>query len=140
MADMFRRPTCVALWLSLVMMALAPVALAQQPRPDNSQVNKRDRTASQPTADQQKNDRSDILITRNIRRAITADKNLSTYGHNVKVITQHGDVTLKGPVRTAEEKNVIEAKATDIAGAGHVTNEMSVAPVQAKRRTTKAKL
>src|SRR5437764_187857 len=123
MARMFGPPARVALWLSLVTVALVPATWAQQPRPDNTQVNKRDRAASQPTADQQTNNRSDVTITREIRRAIVKDKSLSTYAHNIKVITKHGDVTLKGPVRTEEEKKVVEAKATDIAGAGHVTNE-----------------
>jgi hypothetical protein len=31
-----------------------------------------------------------VAITRDIRKAIVADKQLSTYAHNVKVITQHG--------------------------------------------------
>ena len=120
----FKRSARIALWFSLVTAAIAPAALAQQP--DNTQVNKRDRSTSQVTADQQKNNRSDVSITRDIRRSIVADKSLSTYAHNVKVITQHGDVTLKGPVRTEEEKKAIEAKAADIAGAGHVTNQLSV--------------
>ena len=134
MIGAFGRAARVTLWLSLLSVGLASSALGQQPRPDNTQVNKRDRAGSQPTADQQKNDRSDVTITRNIRRAIVQDKSLSTYAHNVKVITQHGDVTLKGPVRTEEEKKVVEAKATDVAGAGHVTNRISVTNAPAKRR------
>ena len=102
---------------------------------DNTKVNKPDQAAGRPTADQQNNSKSDVAITRAIRRALIADKNLSTYAHNVKVITQHGDVTLKGPVRSAEEKNVVEAKATDVAGAGHVTDQISIAPSQPKPRT-----
>jgi len=61
-----------------------------------------------------------------IRKAIIADKSLSTYGHNVKVISEHGKVTLKGPVHTAEERSNIEAKATEIAGDGNVVNRISV--------------
>ena len=60
------------------------------------------------------------------------DKALSTYAHNVKVIAQDGQVTLKGPVRSDDEKRAVEAKATEVAGAGHVTNEMSVAPAHSK--------
>jgi osmotically-inducible protein OsmY len=126
------RSVRAALWLSLVTLSLAPAAFAQQTRPDNTAVNKRDRAALQPTADQQTNNRSDVSITRDIRRAIMNDKNLSTYAHNVKIITQHGDVTLKGPVRTEDEKKIVEAKASDVVGADHVKNEVSVAP--AKRR------
>ena len=61
------------------------------------------------------------------------DKALSSYAHNVKVIAQDGQVTLKGPVRSDDEKRVVEAKATEVAGAGHVINEMSVAPTRSKR-------
>ena len=57
-----------------------------------------------------------------------ADKSLSSYAHNVKVITTNGSVTLKGPVRTDEEKSAIEAKATEVAGAGNVTSELTIAP------------
>jgi len=57
------------------------------------------------------------------------DKSLSTYAHNVKVISQNGVVTLKGPVRSEEEKRAIEAKAMDVVGSnGKVNNEMSVKP------------
>jgi osmotically-inducible protein OsmY len=112
-------------WLSLLAFAPAPSALAQQ-RPDNTKVNERDRSPSQPTADQQKNNRTDVTITRDIRRAIVKDKQLSTYAHNVKIITQQGQVTLKGPVRSDAEKRTVEAKAAEIAGASHVTSEVSV--------------
>ena len=61
------------------------------------------------------------------------DKALSSYAHNVKVIAQGGQVTLKGPVRSEEEKQNVEAKAVEVAGAGHVTNQMSVAPSKPRR-------
>jgi len=68
---------------------------------------------------------------RSIRQALMDDKELSTYAHNVKIITAAGQVTLKGPVRTEDEKRAVEAAAVKVAGAGHVTNQMSVA--KAKR-------
>ncbi len=98
----------------------------QQPAPDNTKINKRDRAPSQPTADQAKETSSDRNTMQQIRKAIMADKSLSTYGHNVKVISQHGKVTLKGPVHTEEERRNIEAKATEIAGVGNVANQLSV--------------
>ena len=61
--------------------------------PDNTKVNERDRSKSQPTADQAKNTLSDRDIMQNIRKAVVADKSLSTYGHNVKIISTHGKVT-----------------------------------------------
>ena len=100
----------------------------QTPQPDNSKMNQQDRNPNEPTADQQKADRSDREITQQIRKSITSDKSLSTYGHNVKVITQNGMVTLKGPVRSEEEKKAVEAKAAEVAGADKVTNEIDVQP------------
>jgi osmotically-inducible protein OsmY len=100
----------------------------QQPAPDNSKTNKRDRDKASPTADQQKMNPTDRELTRKIRAALHQDKSLSTYAHNVKIVTQDGRVTLRGPVRSDEEKAAIESKATEVAGAGNVTNELEVAP------------
>ncbi|MGA8618561.1 MAG: BON domain-containing protein [Candidatus Sulfotelmatobacter sp.] len=100
------------------------------PQPDNTKINQRDRNSSEPTADQQKMNTSDREITKQIRQSIEKDKTISTYGHNVKIITQNGMVTLKGPVRSDEEKKAIEAKATEVAGPDKVTNEMDVKPKQ----------
>jgi len=105
----------------------------QQPTaPDNTKVNKQDRNTGAPTADQQKNNRSDIEITAQIRKLLTNDKTLSTNAKNVKVITQNGDVTLRGPVGSAEEKKNVEAKATEIAGATHVKSEIQIAAKQSE--------
>ena len=120
----------VGLWLSLAALAAAPASA--QIKPDNTKTNERDRDTAQPTADQQQNNETDLAITRDIRRAIIADKSLSTYAHNIKVITQNGAVTLKGPVRTEGEKQSIEAKAVDVAGAGHVTADVSIVPETTK--------
>ena len=97
-------------------------------RPDNSRTNRRDRDRSAPTADRQKMSATDREVARKIRVAIHEDKSLSTYAHNIKIISRNGRVTLKGPVRSEEEKTTIESKATEIAGAGNVTNELEVAP------------
>ena len=55
---------------------------------------------------------------------------LSTYAHNVKIITQNGQVTLKGPVRSEDEKKAIEAKAAEVAGENKVSSELNVKPQQ----------
>lgn len=96
--------------------------------PDNTGVNKRDRQAGEPTAEQQKNNRSDLETTRLIRRAVVTDKALSVYAQNIKIIVEHGVVTLKGPVRSEEEKQSIEKKAAEIAGAAQVKNQIEVTP------------
>lgn len=117
-----------ALALVILIGASAYVVQAQDEpaKPDNTKVNKRDRSKGEPTADQQKENANDRQLARKIRRAIVTDKSLSTYAHNVKVIVQDGAVTLKGPVHTEEEKHAIEAKAAEVAGAGKITNEISV--------------
>jgi hyperosmotically inducible periplasmic protein len=112
----------VALFLSLGFVASARAQ--QNCAPDDSKVNRQ----NSPTADQQKMNPADRELTRKIRRAIVADKSLSTYAHNVKIITQDGKVTLKGPVRSDDEKNNVVAKATQIAGDGNVTDQIEVKP------------
>jgi hyperosmotically inducible periplasmic protein len=99
---------------------------ASQTQPDNTKVNQRDRNKAQPTADQGKNNKSDREIMKEIRRSVVSDKSLSTYAHNVKIISQGGKVTLKGPVHTEEEKKSIESKASAVAGDGNVTNQLTV--------------
>jgi osmotically-inducible protein OsmY len=102
------------------------VQAQDEPKPDNTKVNQRDRSANQPTADQQKNNVSDRDLTKQIRRKIVEDKSLSTYGHNVKVISQNGMVTLRGPVHSEEEKRAIENHAAEVAGRDRVKNEIEV--------------
>jgi len=106
---------------------------AQPPAADNTKTNQRDRAKSEPTADQAKNTVSDRDIMQKIRKSIVDDKSLSTYAHNVKIISQNGKVTLKGPVRSDEEKNAVEQKATEVAGAGNVTNEITIKAGRAKK-------
>jgi hyperosmotically inducible protein len=94
-----------------------------QTQPDNTGVNKNDTAV---TADTQKNNQGNRYLTQQIRKAVIADKTLSTYGHNVKIISQEGTVTLKGPVKSEDERKNIVAKAEQIAGAGRVTDQLSV--------------
>jgi hyperosmotically inducible periplasmic protein len=99
----------------------------QQPA-DNTKTNQRDRSQSEPTADQQKENSSDRALAQQVRRALVKDKSLSTYAHNIKVIAQNGVVTLKGPVHSDQEKQAIEAKAAEAAGgADKIKSEIDVA-------------
>jgi osmotically-inducible protein OsmY len=95
---------------------------------DNSRSNKVDPSNTSMTADAQKNDASDRTITQRIRQSLMADKSLSTYAHNVKVVTVNGRVTLNGVVRTDEERATVESKAVSVAGQGSVENQLKVAP------------
>jgi osmotically-inducible protein OsmY len=73
---------------------------------------------------------SDRALTQTIRKAIHHDKSLSSYGRNIKIFTQHGKVTLRGPVQSEEEKGNLEAKAARAAGQENVSNELKVAPLK----------
>lgn len=114
------------------LLATGTLAIGQDasPAPDNTKTNERDRNAMAATADQQKENRPDRDITRDIRRSITQDKSLSTYARNVKIISQNGMVTLKGPVQSEGEKGAIEAKAAEIVGKDKVNNQLEVQPKQ----------
>jgi len=113
-------------------LAMAPFAFGQAPA-DNTKVNTRDRQPGAVTADQQKNNLTDREVTQKIRQSLMKDKDLSTYAHNVKIVSQNGQVTLKGPVRSEAEKQTVEAKAVEVTGAGHVVNELSIAPAKTKK-------
>ena len=94
-----------------------------QTSPDNSAANH----AQSSTADQQSEAASDRMLTKKIRQALIADKSLSTYGHNVKIIAKEGSVTLKGPVHSEEDKQTIASKAESIVGSpDKVTNQLTV--------------
>jgi osmotically-inducible protein OsmY len=119
-----RTKTCVTVFLA----ALSTVGIASsQTQPDNTRSNKGDADKSAVTADQQKMNASDRTLTQKIRKAVMADKSLSTYAHNVKIVSQNGMVTLKGPVRSDDEKRSIVGKAAEAAGGPEkVSDQMSV--------------
>ena len=100
---------------------------------DNTKANKTESKGT--TADQGKNSTEDRTLMQKIRQSVMADKSLSTYAHNAKIIATNGKVTLKGPVRSETEKQSIEQKATEIAGAGNVTNELTIKPAKSKKGT-----
>jgi osmotically-inducible protein OsmY len=115
----------LALGVSLLVILVPRHVDAQHPAPNNTSINK-DRIG--PTADQQKMNRSDRAITQKIRKAIHHDRSLSTNGRNIKIFIQDGKVTLRGPVRSEEEKGNLEAKAANVAGQENVSNQLEVAP------------
>jgi hyperosmotically inducible protein len=116
----------VATTIAIGLLTICGGAQQVPPAADNTKVNQRDKSSGEPTADQGKNNANDREIMQKIRKAVMDDKSLSTYAHNVKIISQDGKVTLKGPVRSAEEKQTIEQKAAGVAGAGNVTNEITI--------------
>jgi osmotically-inducible protein OsmY len=117
----------IALTILFSVATLTCYGQASDTKPDNTKVNKRDRSSGEVTADQQKADAADRDLTKKIRQSVIADKTLSTYAHNIKIISQNGAVTLKGPVKSDDEKKAIVAKAVAVTGsADRVTDQMSV--------------
>ncbi len=118
---------CASGVLAIGLAVCAPVAYSQETAPaDNTKVNKQDRGEGALTADQAKNNTSDRELMQKIRRSIVKDDSLSTTAHNVKIIARNGKVTLKGPVNSEAEKQTIEQKATEVAGSGNVTNQITI--------------
>jgi osmotically-inducible protein OsmY len=93
---------------------------------DNTVVNKRDadRELTRTPIDQNEN-KTDVNITAEIRKRVTGTE-ASINAQNVKIITQDGKVTLRGPVKNEDEKKMIERMALDVAGAGNVNNQLEV--------------
>jgi len=130
--------------LTIVAWALAPalafsgVALGQSSNappqstskaavaPDNSKSNKVDQSNKSPTADDQKDNMSDLKITQAIRRSVMADETLSTYAHNAKIVSVNGTVTLNGVVNSQAESANLAQKAEQVAGSGHVVNKLKI--------------
>jgi hyperosmotically inducible protein len=115
--------SCLLLGASMPAKEMPPQDTPQT-APDNTKANQN----TTPTADQQKMNPADRDLTKKIRMALHDDQSLSMYAHNIKIISQDGKVTLKGPVRSEDEKAAIEAKAVAVAGEGNVTNHLHVAP------------
>jgi hyperosmotically inducible periplasmic protein len=131
MSKMFTPSRTAAVACALFLLCATPLVVNAQDQssspsqtaPDNTARNKDHAT----TADQQSANKSDTDITRDIRRSIVSDKSLSTYAHNVKIITQNGAVTLKGPVNSAEEKQTVASKAAEVVGGpDKVTNQLTI--------------
>ena len=111
--------------LAILCSASSLSALAQSSQagaPDNSKQNQ----MQTQTADTQSNAKSDRMTTAQVRRALMADKNLSTYAHNVKIMTQNGEVTLKGPVKSDQEKQQVATDASSVVSPDHLANQLTV--------------
>ena len=122
-----RRTVAVSAVLAFVFSVSPSLSLAQTGQstsPDNSGVN----ADHKKTADDQPNSSNDRLTTAKVRKAITADKELSSYAHNIKIITMNGKVTLKGPVKSEEEKQRIITDLANVIPAEDVTNQLTVKP------------
>jgi len=105
----------------------SPPASSSSTAKDNTRVNERDRSDAVKTPIDQNENQKDIDVTANIRKRVV-DTKLSLNAQNVKIITQNGKVTLRGPVKSDDEKKQIEQIASDVAGVGNVDSQLEIQP------------
>jgi hyperosmotically inducible periplasmic protein len=107
-------------------LSLAALAGDEKAKPDNTATNERDRSGETKTSGDQSNSSADLETTQAIRQALMKDGELSTTAKNIKVITANGHVTLRGPVKSAQEKAKIDQLAKSAAGGAQIDNQLDV--------------
>ena len=93
---------------------------------DNTARNARDSSGKTVTPMAQSENEGDRAITQRVRKAVVDNDALSTNAHNVKIVTDNGVVTLRGPVDTAQEKNTVVAAAQMTPGVKRVDDQLEV--------------
>src|ERR1043166_2166491 len=121
---LMKRPLLVLTCLSTV--SLAAIAADDKTKPDNTAINERDRSSETQTSGDQSNSSADLKITQAIRQALMKDSELSTTAKNIKIITNNGQVTLRGPVKNAQEKAKIGQLARPAAGGAKIDDQLDV--------------
>ena len=122
---MFMRRTLLVL-ACLTGLGFAAIAADENTKSDNTATNKRDRSGETKTSGDQSNNSRDLQITQTIRQALVKDGQLSTTAKNIKVITENGQVTLRGPVKNAQEKARVSKLAKSAAGGAHIVDQLDV--------------
>jgi hyperosmotically inducible periplasmic protein len=107
-------------------LTLATLAADDKKAPDNTATNERDRFGETQTSGDQSNSSADLKITQAVRQALMKESELSMTAKNIKVITSNGQVTLRGPVETAQEKTKINQLASSVAGGARIDNQLEV--------------
>jgi hyperosmotically inducible periplasmic protein len=121
---LMKRTILVLACLSTV--SLAAIGADDKTKPDNTATNERDRSRETQTSGDQSNSSADLKITQAIRQALMKDSELSTTAKNVKIITNNGQVTLRGPVKNAQEKAKIDQLARSAAGGAKIDDQLDV--------------
>ena len=106
--------------------SVAAMASDDKTKPDNTAINERDRSRETQTSDDQSNSSADLKTTQAIRQALMKDSELSTTAKNIKIITDNGQVTLRGPVKNAQEKAKIDQLARSAAGGAKIDDQLDV--------------
>ena len=120
---LMKRTLLVLAFLSTV--SVAAMAADDKTKPDNTAINERDRSRETQTSGDQSNSSADLKTAQAIRQTLMKDGELSTTAKNIKIITENGQVTLRGPVKTAQEKAKIDQLAKSAAGA-HIDDQLDV--------------
>ena len=121
---LMKRTLLVLACLSTV--SVAAMAADDKTKPDNTAINERDRSRETQTSGDQSNSSADLKITQAIRQALMKDNDLSTTAKNIKIITDNGQVTLRGPVKNAQEKAKIDQLARSAAGGAKINDRLDV--------------
>lgn len=116
---------------TLVLVAVTAVTMTataadEKTNADNTAINKRDRSGETNTSGDQSNSSADLKVTQDIRRALMKDGELSMTAKNIKIVTADGQVTLRGPVKTAQEKTKIDQIAKSAAGGAQIVDQLDV--------------
>ena len=118
--------TFLALSLILTLGITAIAADENQADADNTAKNQRDRSGETKTSGDQSNSPEDLKTTQAIRKALMKDSSLSVTAKNIKIVTADGQVTLRGPVKSADEKSRIDQLAKASAGKAKIDNQLEV--------------
>ena len=116
----------VALGLCTALAGALPAFAAEPKDADNTAKNVRDRDDKTPTPMDQGGSEGDRTITAEIRKQVTDSDALSMNAKNVKIITQDGVVTLRGPVKTTQEKTTVASIARKATGVKRVDDQLEV--------------
>lgn len=136
-SEVNRKLVPLALWICLtsgnLVQAQTPQASSEEAskpklsqQPDNTKKNTRDQKPESVTPVEQSNNKADIEATARLRQLVVKQKGLSVDAQNVKIITKDGEMWLRGPVKTTEEKQLIERLAKKAAGKRTVKSEIEV--------------
>lgn len=101
-------------------------AASDSAQADNTKRNSAEQNKNTDTAEKQSNSKDDLALVQKIRQAVEKESSLSMNAKNVKIIVRDGQVTLRGPVDSEQEKATIGDKASDIAGKDKVDNQLEV--------------
>ena len=121
---LMKRTLLVLACLSTV--SVAAMAADDKTKPDNTAINERDRSRETQTSGDQSNSSADLKTTQAIRQSLMKDSELSTTAKNIKIITNNGQVTLRGPVKNAQEKAKIDQLARSAAGGAKIDDQLDV--------------